>query len=41
MSLDDVAIVPVEGHDYTINFWSMSKAQTVNRMNNADLSEKS
>ena len=41
MSIDDLAIVSVEGSDYRIHFWNMSKNYTINIMKNPTLNEKS
>ena len=41
MSFDDVAIVSVQGSDYRIYYWYMSKDDTVNLMKNSTLNEKS
>lgn len=41
MSFDDVAIVTVRGNNYRIYIWNISKAETVNKMKNSDLSVKS
>ena len=39
LSFDCTAVVNVKGYDYTINFWFMTKAETVNSMKNAGKSE--
>ena len=41
LSFNDIAIFIVRKNDYKINFWFISKSKPVNRMKNADLSEKS
>ena len=40
MSLDGFAITTVGKNDYKVIFWFMIKTRAVNRMENADLSEK-
>ena len=41
MNLNDVAIVSVNGSNYVIHFWYMSKNDTINIMRNSNLNEKS
>ena len=41
MSYNDVSIVIVGRNDYKMHFWGMRKNESINRMENADLSEKS
>ena len=41
MNLNDVAIVSVNGSNYTIHFWYMSKNDAINIMRNSNLNEKS
>ena len=41
LSFNDFAIDTAKGHGCRINFWFMNKSQVVDRMKNADLSEKS
>ena len=41
LSFNDIAIFIVRKNDYKINFWFINKSKPVNRMKNADLSEKS
>ena len=41
MSFNNFEIVTVRRNDYRINFQLMTKNETVNRTQNADLSEKS
>ena len=36
----DVAIVSIEGNDYIIHFWYMSKNNAISIMNNSNLNEK-
>ena len=38
---NEVAISSVKGNSYTIYFGDMSKYEAINKMKNADLSEKS
>ena len=40
MSFDDSAIVTVRGNYYIINFLFMTKSAAIDRLKNADLSEK-
>lgn len=40
VSFDDAAIVAVKGNDYRINFGFMTKNEALDRMENADSSEK-
>ena len=40
MGFNNVAIVYVKGHAYRINFWYMSKDDTVNIMNGSSLVDK-
>ena len=40
MNFNDVAIVPIKGNDYRIDFWYMSKDDAVSIMNNSNLNEK-
>ena len=40
MSFNDVAIIFVEGSDYKIYFWYMSKDEAINLVRNADWIEK-
>ena len=37
MTFDDFGVVTVKGNDYRINFWFMTKNETVDRMKNVDL----
>ena len=39
-SFDDAVIVTVNGHDCRMNFWLMTKSETVNIVKNADLNKK-
>ena len=41
MNFNDVGIVSVNGNDYGIHFWYISKKDTINIMNNSNLNEKS
>ena len=41
MNFNDVAIVSVNGSNYRIHFWYMSKDDVINIMKNSDLNEKS
>ena len=41
MNLNDVAIVSVNGSNYIIHFWYMSKNDAINIMRNSNLNEKS
>ena len=41
MNLNDVAIVSVNGSNYVIHFWYMSKNNAINIMRNSNLNEKS
>ena len=41
MNFNDVAIVSLEGIDYRIHFWYLSKSNAINIMKNFDLNEKS
>ena len=40
MNFDGAVIVTVNGHDYRLNFWFMTKSEAVNKMKYAVLSEK-
>ena len=40
MNFNDVAIAPVKGSDYKINFWYMSKDDAINIMKDSNLNEK-
>ena len=40
-SLKNIAVVTVGRNIYRIDFWSMTKSEVLNRMKNANLSEKS
>ena len=40
MNVNDVAIVSVNGSDYRIHFWYMSKDDAINIMKNFDLNRK-
>ena len=40
MNFNDATIVSIEGNDYRIHFWYMSKDDAVNIMNNSRLNEK-
>ena len=40
ISFNDVAIVSIYGSDYRINFWYMSKNNTITTMKNSNLNEK-
>ena len=37
MNFNDVAIVSVKGSNYRIQFWYISKDDTINNMKNSDL----
>ena len=41
MNFNDIAIVSVKGSNYRINFWCITKDDTINSMKNSDLNEKS
>ena len=41
MNFNDAVIAPVEGSDYRIHFWYMSKDDAINIMKNSNLNEKS
>ena len=41
MNLNDVAIFSVNGSNYIIHFWYMSKNDAINIMRNSNLNEKS
>ena len=36
MSFNDVAIASVEGNDYRVHFWYISKYEAINLMKNSD-----
>ena len=38
MNFNDVAIVSIKGNDYRIHVWYMSKDDSINIMENSDLS---
>ena len=40
MNFYDVAIVPIKGNDYRIDFWYMSKDDAISIMNNSSLNKK-
>ena len=40
MSFNDVAIVSIEGSDYRIHFWYMTKNDAINLLNNSVLDHK-
>ena len=40
MNFNDVAIVSIKGNDYRVHFWYMSKDDTINIMNNSNLTKK-
>ena len=40
MSFNDVAIVSIEGSDYRIHFWYMTKNDAINLLNNSVLDNK-
>ena len=40
MNFNDVAIVSVNGNDYRIHFWYISKDEAINIMHNSSLNEK-
>ena len=40
MSINDVAVVFIGANKYRIHFWFMTKSKVVDRMKNADRSEK-
>ena len=40
MNCNDVSIVSIKRNDYRINFWYMSKDDTINIMKNSNLNEK-
>ena len=40
MNFNDGAIVSIQGNDYRIHFWYMSKDDSINVMKNANLNEK-
>ena len=40
VNFNDVVIVSIEGNDYRINFWHMSKDDAISIMNNSNLNEK-
>ena len=40
MSFNDVAIVSIQGSDYRIHFWYVSKDDAINIMKNSDLNKK-
>ena len=40
MNFNDVAIVSMNGNDYRIHFWYMSKGNAISIMNNFSLNEK-
>ena len=40
MSFNDVAIVYVNGNDYRIHFWYMSKDDAISIINNSNLIDK-
>ena len=41
MNFNDVAIVSIEGNDYRIHFWYMSKDDAISIMKDSDLNETS
>ena len=40
MNFNDVAIVSINGNDYRIHFWYMSKDDAISIINNSSLNEK-
>ena len=40
LNFDDVAIVSIEGNDYRIQFWYMSKNDAIALMTNSNLNDK-
>ena len=40
MNFDDVAAVPMNGNDYRIHFWYISKNDAIALMTNSDLNDK-
>ena len=40
MTFKDVAFVSIKGSDYIIDFWYMSKDDTISIMHNSNLSDK-
>ena len=40
MSFNNIAIVYIKGNAYIINFWYMSKNDTINTMNGSNLVDK-
>ena len=40
MSLNDIAIVSINGNDYRIHFWHMNKDDAIYLLKNADLTVK-
>ena len=41
MNFNDGAIVSINGSDYRIHFWYMSKDDAINKVKNSNLDEKS
>ena len=41
MSFNDAAMASVKGNDYKVQFWYMSKLESINVLRNADLTKKS
>ena len=40
MSFNDAAMASVKGNDYKVQFWYMSKLESINVLRNADLTKK-
>ena len=40
INLNDVAIASIQGNDYRIHFWYMSKDEAISIMHNSSLNEK-
>ena len=40
MNFNDVAIVSIQGNDYRLHFWYMSKDEAISIMHNSSLNEK-
>ena len=40
MTFNDVPIICIEGNDYNIHFWYMSKDDAINIIKNSSLNEK-
>ena len=40
MNFNDIAIVSIQGNDYRLHFWFMSKDEAISIMHNSSLNEK-